>query len=138
MKIESDIGTTVTERLEGNLRDNIRRIVMAGADTAEKRVRQNTQQRRHVRTGDMLAAIGSSPYKEALGGGETDVYPLGTDRKGVRNATKAYVINYGRGRKRNGGKMGDHFITGDKQAEAAVLQAMQAESDRIADEMSKE
>ena len=69
------------------------------------------------------------------GGAEIVVYPRDTDRKGVRNATKAYVINYGRGKRR--GKLGDRFITGKlQQTEEKVFQAMQAESDRILDELN--
>lgn len=120
-------------------RPMIRQIVEAGAKAAEKRMAENVRLRRHVRTGDMLESIGENEYREFLGGGSVDVYPQGDDRKGVRNATKAYVINYGRGGvKRNGGKMGDKFITGsEKQTEEAVYQAMQAESDRLIEQIDK-
>ena len=80
-------------------RTMIRQIVEAGAKAAEKRMAENVRLRRHVRTGDMLESIGENEYREFLGGGSVDVYPQGDDRHGVRNATKAYVINYGRGRK---------------------------------------
>ena len=117
-------------------RPMIRQIVEAGARAAEKRMAENTKARQHVRTGDMLESIGENEYREFLGGGSVDVYPQGDDRKGVRNATKAYVINYGKGRKvtkrgqRN--KTGDKFITGDEsKAEAVVYEAMKAESDRL-------
>ena len=132
------------ELVEGQLnrmgRPMIRQIVEAGAKAAEKLMADNTKARAHVRTGDMLESIGENEYREFLGGGSVDVYPQGDDRKGVRNATKAYVINYGRGGvKRNGGKMGDKFITADeKNTEEAVYQAMQAESDRLSEEIDKE
>lgn len=125
-----------TERLERMSREMIRRMVMAGAGAAAERMRQQTAARGHVRTGDMIGSIGSSEYREWYQGGATDVYPLENDRKGVRNATKAYVINYGRGgtRKRNG-KMGDKFITGDEKAtEEAVAKAMAEENDRMIEE----
>lgn len=130
----------ISEKLSGRNREMIKSITLAGAAAAEKRMRENTQQRRHVRTGDMLGSIGNNGYQEWYGGGSTEVYPQESDRKGVRNATKAYVINYGRGGvKRNGGKMGDKFITGDeKNTEEAVYQAMQAESDRLIEEIDKE
>ena len=83
-------------------------------------------------TGEMLASIGRNEYREWLGGGAQDVYPLGEDHKGVRNATKAYVLNYGRGRRLRG----DKFITGDTQAEEIITQAMQAESDRLVEELN--
>lgn len=130
----------ISEKLSSRSREMIKSITMAGAKAAEKRMRENTQRRQHVRTGDMLGSIGDNGYREWYGGGSTEVYPQESDRKGVRNATKAYVINYGLGGvKRNGGKMGDKFITADeKNTEEAVYQAMQAESDRLIEEIDKE
>lgn len=126
----------VVQRMQALTRTTIHRITMAGAKAAEDRMRENARQRQHVRNGDMIDAIRDNGYREYYQGGSTEVYPQGDDREGVRNATKAYVINYGRGgvRKRPS-KMGDHFITGDKKAEEAVYQAMQAESDRILEEI---
>lgn len=135
----ADEGTLLIEKLGDQLRPMIRRIVMTGADTAEERMREAIRARQHIRTGDMLESVGDAGYVEFFRGGSAEVYPQGEDRRGVRNATKAYVINYGRGRKRNGGRMGDRFITRDeKKTEAAVSQAMQAESDRIIEELEKE
>lgn len=125
----------------------IKQIVMAGAGAAEKRMIEDTKARRHVRNGDMLESIGTNEYREFLHGGSVDVYPQGEDSRGVRNATKAYVINYGKGQrpytkrpKKNPRKnlTGDKFITGnEKKTEAAVVEAMQAESDRLIDELNK-
>ena len=78
-------------------RPMIRKIVEAGAKAAEKRMTENTQKAQHMRNRDMLESIGENEYRELFGGGSVDVYPQGNDRKGVRNATKAYVINYGKG-----------------------------------------
>ena len=51
----------------------------------------------HVDTGQMLDSIdfGPGPLR-AADIIFRDVYPQGTDNKGVRNATKAFVLNYGR------------------------------------------
>ena len=138
---ESDLADVVgqIERLGANARENIERIAMAGAKALEDRMRGNIQGRRHVRTGDMLASVGHTGFEESLMGGSTEVYPLNEDRYGNRNATKAYVTNYGRGRqgkKRNNRKSGDHFITGDEaKAEAAAQAAMSAEADAILEEL---
>ena len=117
----------------------IRKIVEAGADAAEKRMTEQTKASGHTppgisrrSTGAMLASIGRNEYREYLHGGSVDVYPLETDSRGVRNATKAYVLNYGRGKSLKG----DKFITGDEQkTEELVHQAMQAESDRLIAEL---
>ena len=118
-----------------------RQIVEAGAKAAEKRMAENTEARKHTRNRDMLESIGENEYREFLGGGSVEVYPQGDDRKGVRNATKAYVINYGKGqrpltkwpkKRPRINKTGDKFITGNEgKTEQAVMEAMQAESDRL-------
>lgn len=126
----------------------IRRIVEAGARRDEEEWRGNITGARHIRTGSMLESVGSTGYREFLDGGEMIVYPQGEDRKGVRNATKAYVINYGRKGRMVSTKRGERYITdnftGDKfitgkiqQTEERVFEAMQAESDRILDEINK-
>ena len=131
------------ELLEGQLarmgRPMIQKIVEAGAAAAVKRMAQRTENAGHGSpgrsrraTGEMLASIGRTEYQEFLGGGAQEVYPLETDRKGIRNATKAYVLNYGRGRHLKG----DKFITGDDQAEEIITKAMQRESDRLVEEMN--
>ncbi len=118
--------------LKGLGRGQIRQIVEAGANVASKRMIQNTDMRNHVRNKDMIGSIRGNEYREIMGGGSIDVYPQGDDRKGVGNALKAFVINYGRGGVKNNGKMGDKFITGDEaRAEELVTQAMQAEADRL-------
>ena len=51
----------------------------------------------HVRTGQMLESIGIGPGPVKAGAVMyRDVYPQGTDSKGVRNATKAFILHYGR------------------------------------------
>lgn len=47
-------------------------------------------------TGDMAKSIVVSKIKEISGGKRVEVYPDGKDRHGVRNATKAFVLQYGR------------------------------------------
>lgn len=118
-------------QLERMGRPMIRRIVEAGAKAASGRMSENTRARGHVRTGDMLRSIRGGEYREFFDGGAIEVYPQENDRHGTRNATKAYVINYGRGGVRRRGRMGDKFITGDKGADDIVREAMQAESDRL-------
>lgn len=114
----------------------IRRLVEAGARADEDEWRANIRLAGHIRTGSMLENVRPAEYRETLGGGEMSVYPQGEDRKGTGNALKAFVINYGRGKR--SGKMGDRFITAkEQQTEERVFEAMQAESDRILDEINK-
>ena len=138
-------GFADAERVFGALqRDMTRKIVAAGSLAAEKRMREDIREKQHIRNGDMLAAVGPNDYREWLGGGAQDVYPHGDDRRGVRNATKAYVINYGKGKrpytkwpkgKRRRNLTGDKFITGNEEkTEKAVEAAMEAEYDRLLEE----
>lgn len=47
-------------------------------------------------TGDLAASIVVSKVKKNDIGKMVEVYPDGTDRHGVRNATKGFVLQYGR------------------------------------------
>lgn len=118
-------------------RPMVRKIVEAGGRAATERMRSNIESRRHIRTGDMMQATGMAEYVETLGGGSVDVYPLGEDRKGERNATKAYVINYGvKGNQHP--RSADRFITGDTaRAKEIVQEAMRKESSRLIEEISR-
>lgn len=125
-------------QLDGLSRNTIQRIVTAGAKVLVEETKRDIQSRHHVVTGSMLANVVPSEYHEELGAGWQTVYPNGVDGRGVRNATKAFVINYGRkGVKRaaNGPrKSGDKFITGKRyrdRREKAALEAMQAENEKI-------
>ncbi|MBR6114070.1 MAG: hypothetical protein IKQ10_02700 [Oscillospiraceae bacterium] len=122
-------------------RSTFQRIVSAGADAAAKRMRQNMENARHVRTKDLLDSVGPTEYFEYLGGGAKYVYPQGVNSRGYRRAMIAFVIDHGKGRKktRKGepSRMGDHFITGDTRgAEEAVRDAMQAEMEKITAEIN--
>ena len=110
-------------------RPMIRQIVEAGAATAGSR-QQSRIMNLHYKNGDMMASVQNGQYREDLDGGSIDVYPQGIDRRGVSNAMKAFVINYGRGG-RHGPHSGDKFLTGDTGAEGVIQAAMQAESDRL-------
>lgn len=136
-RMEIDEFSQLNEQFEKMLnRGNVRRIVEAGARKDVDEWRRNITDARHVRTGSMLENVRPAEYHEILGGGEQNVYPQGEDRKGVGNALKAFVINYGRGRRSR--RMGDRFITrAEDKIEAAVQAAMEAESDRILDEINR-
>lgn len=119
-------------------RDGIRRIVMAGAEAAGRQMQEEIGAYHHVRTGTMMREVAPGQLHEDLGSAWVNVYPQGSDSRGVSNALKAYVINYGYGRRRTK-KTGDKFITGNKKkTEQVVGNAMQAESDRLIGEINNE
>ena len=126
----------VDEALTAMSRDAVRRIVMAGAEACVEATKTNVQQYRHVVTGNMMQGVQPGKYHEDLGSGWVEVYPQGYDSRGISNAKKAFVINYGYGGRRTD-RTGDKFITGNKTTmQDVVSKAMQAESDRLVQQMT--
>lgn len=116
-------------------RENIRRVVEAGAQAAVSVLQRRTEQHHHVVTGELMESITMGKIHEDLGSAWTEVYPGsgGTDE----NTVKGFVINYGYGGKKTA-KTGDKFITGKKpELEEAVQAAMRAEADRIKNEIMR-
>lgn len=77
----------------GDIGDN---ILLAGALEIKKEWVASIRQHRLVDSGEMIASIayGKRPRPD----GSTKkivVYPMGVDSKGVRNAQKAFIHNYG-------------------------------------------
>ena len=109
-----------------------RRIVTAGGEAAVEWEKKITEEKGHVRNRAMVGSVWMTNFKEDLDGGSVEVYPLDTDSRGVRNALKAFVTNYGRGGVKHPQKMGDRFITGNmRQAKQAAQAAMRAEYMKI-------
>ncbi len=125
-------GFKAAENVLGRMtRQGVRRLLEKGGEVAVGWWTRNIEDKRHSRTGEMLRSVGTTAFRENLDGGSIEVYPLETDSKGARNATKAYVTNYGHGGER-GPKSGDRFITGNtKAAERVVYAAMEEEHLRI-------
>lgn len=127
-------------QLEGLSRGTVKRIVTAGANALVGETKRDIQSRHHVVTGSMQENVRPSKYHETLDSAWQTVYPQGTDARGVSNAMKAFVTNYGRKRAararpvRGTRKSGDKFITGKRyrdRREKDALEAMQAENEKI-------
>ena len=128
------------ERIDGVLtrlsRDAIREVVMAGAAACIEETKKNVQQYRHIVTGSMMEGVAAGKYHEDIGGGWVEVYPQGEDSRGISNAKKAFVINYGYGKRRTA-KTGDKFITGHTQTmQDVVAAAMRKKSDEIIQQLN--
>jgi len=71
-------------------------MLFAGADEVKKAWKKSAEKHRHRDTGDMINSINYSRRVRKIGDlKEVDIYPQGKDRKGVRNAEKAFVLHYG-------------------------------------------
>lgn len=80
-------------------------MVDAGARVLVDTWKDVIRSRGHVDTGDMLRSVKA---KKPAGSSEVvarEVYPLGKDAKGVRNAEKAFILHYGWK-----SRQGDHFV----------------------------
>lgn len=70
-------------------------------------------------TGEMMNAVGIKFVKKQ-GKRCAEIYPLGKDSRGVRNAEKAFILHYGRSN-----MQGDHFVDDAEQiAEAEAIPVM--------------
>jgi len=71
------------------------RMVAAGADILKEEWRKSAEGHRHKDTGAMIKSIDSSRARHDGSAVSADVYPQGKDKKGTRNAEKAFILNYG-------------------------------------------
>ncbi len=116
---------------------NLRKILEAGTKVCIEQMKLRTQEKHHVMTGEMMNSIRGGKVYEDLNSVYQYVYPQGRDGRGEDNAVKAFVINYGRGGHKTA-KTGDKFITGkQKQLQDTVCEAMQAEAERIQNELMR-
>ena len=138
-RFEYSAGEDFDGKLDRLGRTAIKNIVMAGAEQCVKDLQSVIGTYRHIRSDSMKDNVRPGVYHEDLNSGWVEVYPQGTDSRGVSNATKAFVIDRGIGRNptiRSGGKQknktGDKFITkNQKQFQTDVARAMQDASDRL-------
>lgn len=75
----------------------------------------------HIDTGAMLRGV--KPTKASSTGGmrSITVYPQGSDKHGVRNATKAFIANFGRTRQRGTGFVTEAENNAEEPAQAAMV-----------------
>lgn len=73
-------------------------MLKAGGEVIRRAFQEETQKLNSTGrgTGDLAASMKVSAVKERGGGSYVDIAPTGTDRHGVRNAEKGFVLNYGR------------------------------------------
>ena len=85
--------------------------------------------RGHVDTGSMLKAVKATKIKENKDGNlEIQVYPQGRDKRGTRNAEKAFLLHYGwkSNAATKGPWVGDHFVEEiEREGTPKALEAME-------------
>lgn len=82
------------QRVEG-IDNTVDRMLIAGSSALVDAQKRSCVSHKHVDTGDMLNSIKATKIRRRDSDRYVDVYPAGKDRKGVRNAEKAFITNYG-------------------------------------------
>lgn len=136
-KVSYEMGDMLSRVEAMGSRENLRKILEAGTKKCIDQMKMRTQARHHIVTGEMMNSIQGGRIYEDLNSIYQYVYPQGRDSRGSDNAVKAFVINYGAGGHKTA-KTGDKFITGKhKQLQDEVSGAMQAEADRIKNDLMR-
>ena len=85
------------------------RMLIAAAEEIQKAWKQAAIKHKLRDSDDMLDSIGFSRTPKDISGVKTiDIYPQGKDRRGVRNAEKAFILHYGTSQKSSGKKQRDY------------------------------
>lgn len=120
------------QKVDASMRgDGIKKILQAGAKPYIDSWKGSISAHGHIRSHDMINAVGMTEVQVNEYGASVDVFPMGTDDHGVRNALKAYVIHHGVGGKKTD-HTGDKFVTeAERDAEAKSVAAMQNALDQL-------
>lgn len=71
-------------------------MLLAGAEEVRKAWTASAQRHGHIDKGDMISSIGYAGSPRSVSDVRTiDIYPQGKDRRGIRNAEKAFILHYG-------------------------------------------
>ncbi len=71
-------------------------MLYAGAGEVRQAWKESAEKHKHRDTGDMIKSIDYSKKPTKIGDIKSvDIYPMGKDKKGVRNAEKAFLLHYG-------------------------------------------
>lgn len=84
------------QRREKAAEEAVPEMLKAGAAVLVESEREEMERLELVDYGDMRDSVKATKVKESRGGKSIEVYPQGKDRKGVSNATKAFVAQYGK------------------------------------------
>lgn len=81
-------------------------MLFAGAEEVKKAWKAAIRMHKHIDTGAMLDSVDYSRKVKQIGDIKSvDIYPQGKDKKGVKNAEKAFILHYGTSK-----RPGTHFV----------------------------
>ena len=97
-------------------------MLQAGAAVVSDAWRDAIRAHDLIDTGDMIDSVGPSDVVNTSSEKKIAVYPHGRDRKGIRNAEKAFINHYGASRRK-----ATHFVDdAETKAEGPAVDAMAA------------
>lgn len=97
-------------------------MLQAGAAVVADAWRDAIQSHGLIDTGDMIDSVAPSNLVNSSTEKKIAVYPQGRDRKGIRNAEKAFINHYGASRRK-----ATHFVDdAETKAEGPAVEAMAA------------
>ena len=119
------------DRLDDDVQRRIRReMVENGAKVLQKEMQATIESKHHVISGSMRNAVAPAKVYEDIDATVIDVYPQGSDPRGVSNEMKLQIINYGYFHKASGRrqKKTDYFLNDSfrKKCEPRILAVMNA------------
>ena len=113
-KIE-ELGEDAGKKLRSEMLDT-------GAEIMVEEWENSINKHNHIKSHAMIKSVGA---KKGKAKNLREIYPQGTDKKGVRNAEKAYIAHYGKS-----GQNGTRFVDeAEENGEARCAEAMQNKLD---------
>ena len=94
--VVEDFHKNEIDALDSNtVRSIMKKCLWAGAKVVEKEMQQTIEANHHVVTGSMKNAVAQGDIHEDIDGCYVEIYPQGTDPRGVSNEMKNKIINTG-------------------------------------------
>ena len=140
--IVEDTHKSQLEALDDAMVRKIRREMLEnGAKVLIKEMQATIEQKHHVVSGSMKGSVATGKVNEDVDNSYIDVYPQGTDPRGVSNEMKATIINYGYYNRDTGWriKKKDYFLNDKfrKKCAPRILAVMNATFAKCMEELNK-
>lgn len=91
--VVEDFHKTALDALDPHtVREIRKKVLWAGAKVVEREMAATIQAKHHVVSGDMMRSVKMGEIHEDIDATWVDVYPQGTDHRGVENQMKAKII----------------------------------------------
>lgn len=119
--------TKALEEFSAELPDVERELLEAGAEVVVEAWQKGIEEAGHVDTGQMRDSVRATINRNAT---FAEIYPKGKDKKGVRNAEKAFILHYGKT-----GESGDRFV--DKIEDNAEEPATEAMAEKLNEKLTE-